>query len=27
VITGKALYAGTLDFQEALLLVKNFEKH
>jgi phosphoribosylformimino-5-aminoimidazole carboxamide ribotide isomerase len=27
VITGKALYAGTLDFQEALLLVTNSEKH
>jgi phosphoribosylformimino-5-aminoimidazole carboxamide ribotide isomerase len=27
VITGKALYAGTLDFQEALLLVENFKKY
>ncbi len=27
VITGKALYAGTLDFQEALQLITNSEKH
>lgn len=27
VITGKALYAETLDFQEALFLVENFEKY